>query len=211
LLKLIVLTYAQGVNITNDQENLSAEQPPPREKTRVSLTNGDEKRARRDCAPPGEGTQTPDSAPLLKTIETPEIKIEKIDFSLPKAEHLRKPAEFQLVYKNGKRFDGRFMSAFILPNNLPVHRFGITASRKAVGNAVERNRAKRLLREAFRLSKIELKGLSVRYDFVINARRNLLTVKMQEPLADFRKVIGQIKLFEENSQQKAVVANLTAE
>ncbi|MEP6924284.1 MAG: ribonuclease P protein component [Pyrinomonadaceae bacterium] len=130
---------------------------------------------------------------------------------MPKAEHLRKPAEFQLVYKNGKRFDGRFMSAFILPNNLPVHRLGITASRKAVGNAVERNRAKRLLREAFRLSKIELSGLPLRYDFVINARRNLLTVKMQEPLADFRKIIAQIKLFEESSQQKAVGANLTAE
>ena len=198
------------MNITNDQENLSTEQPPPGEETRVSLQDGDEKRTRRDCAPSGEGTQTPDSAPLLKTSETPDLII-KPDFSLPKAEHLRKPWEFQLVYKNGKRLDGRFMSAFILPNNLPVQRLGITASRKAVGNAVERNRAKRLLREAFRLSKIELSGLLIRYDFVINARRNLLTVKMQEPLADFRKIIGQIKLLEENSQQKAVEANLTAE
>lgn len=196
------------MNITNDQENLSAEQPPSREETWVSLADGDQKRTRRDCAPPSEGTQTPDSAPLLETTETPEIK--KLDFSLPKREHLRKPWEFQLVYKNGKRFDGRFMSAFILPNNLPVHRLGITASRKAVGNAVERNRAKRLLREAFRLSKTELSGLLARYDFVINARRNLLTVKMQEPLADFQKIIAQIKSLEEHSQQKALKLNLTA-
>ena len=195
------------MNITDDQENLSAEQSPPREETRVSLADGDEKRTRRDCAPPSEGTQAPDSASLLKTTETPEI----IDFSLPKREHLRKPAQFQLVYKNGKRFDGRFMSAFILPNNLPVHRLGITASRKAVGNAVQRNRAKRLLREAFRLSKVELRNLLIRYDFVINARRNLLTVKMQEPLTDFQKIVRQIKLLEEHSQQKSAEINLTAE
>lgn len=199
------------MNITNDQENLSTKQPPSREETRVSLTDGDEKRTCRDCASSGEGTQTPDSAPLLKTTDTPENKVKKVDFSLPKAEHLRKPAEFQLVYKNGKRFDGRFMSAFVLPNNLPVHRLGITASRKAVGNAVERNRAKRLLREAFRLSKIELTGLPTRFDFVINARRSLLTVKMQEPLADFQRILAQIRKHEEASQQKTAAANLIAE
>ncbi len=195
------------MNITNDQENISTEQPSSREETRVSLADGDEKRTRRDCAPPSERTQAPDSAPLLKITEAPEI----INFSLPKAEHLRKPAEFQLVYKTGKRFDGRFMSAFILPNNLPINRLGITASRKAVGNAVQRNRAKRLLREAFRLSKSELGELLIRYDFVFNARRNLLTVKMQEPLADFQKIIRQIKLLEEHSQQKTAETNLTAE
>lgn len=210
MLKLIVLTFAKGVNINNDQENLSTEQSPSREEARISLADGDEKRSCRDCASPSKGTQTLDSAPLLKTTETPAAKAEKSDFSLPKAEHLRKPAEFQRVYKNGKRFDGRFMSAFILPNNLPNHRLGITASRKGIGNAVARNRAKRLLREAFRLSKNELKELPIRFDFVINARRNLLTVKMQEPLADFQKILSHLKKQTETSQQKAIEENLIA-
>lgn len=103
------------------------------------------------------------------------------------------------------------MSAFILPNDLEHHRLGITASRKGVGNAVQRNRAKRLLREVFRLSKIELNALENRYDFVLNARRNLLAVKMQDPLADFRKILTNIKAHEERGEQKPVAQNLTAE
>jgi ribonuclease P protein component len=196
------------VNNSNAKENLSTEQPSSCEEARLSRTDGDEERSRRDCASSGEGSQTPDSASLLKIEETPR---ESINFSLPKANRLRKPQEFQAVYKNGKRFDGRFISAFILPNDLQHHRLGITASRKGVGNAVQRNRAKRLLREAFRLSKIELNELGKRYDFVLNARRNLLTVKMEEPLADFRKILTQIKLYEERSEQKAAAENLTAE
>lgn len=192
------------MNINNGKENLSTEQSPTRQETWISDADGDEKRSRTDCTSSGEGSQTLNPAALLEIIETP-------DFSLPKANRLRKPAEFQRVYKTGKRFDGRFISAFILPNDLPNHRLGITASRKGVGKAVFRNRAKRLLREAFRLSKIELNGMTKRYDFVLNARRGLLKVKMQEPLADFQRLIRQIQTFEKQSQQNAAPENLTTE
>lgn len=129
---------------------------------------------------------------------------------MPKDFRLRKPQEFRLVYNNGKRYDGKHVSAFILPNELSFHRIGITASRKGVGNAVQRNRAKRLLREAFRLSKIELNDLTARYDFVLNARRSLLKIKMQDALADFQQTIKRIER-DENGKQKAAEFNQTAE
>lgn len=97
------------------------------------------------------------------------------------------------------------MSIFVLPNDSTLHRLGITASRKGVGNAVNRNRAKRLLREAFRLSKIELNALTTRYDFVINARRGLLKIKMLDAQADFQKIIAQIA----RGEQKTVRVNLS--
>lgn len=75
---------------------------------------------------------------------------------------------------------------------------------------MQRNRAKRLLREAFRLSKIELNGLNGRYDFVLNARRSLLTVKMQAALADFQQIINRIAR-DENGKQKADELNQIAE
>ena len=165
------------------KENISTEQPPPREKTRIQSQNGDQERARRFETPPRQGSQSIDGQTLL-------------NFRLPKAERLRKPAEFRAVYTTGKRFDGRLMTVFILPSATPFQRLGITASKKISNKAHDRNRAKRLLREAFRLSKSELGALATKFDWVLNARRGLLKVKLEKPLEEFRHIVKQIKKYE---------------
>lgn len=161
------------------EENISTKQPTPREKARLSCENGDQKRPGRDQAPPCERTQEINSPPLL-------------GFGLPKEARLRKRAEFLRVYEQGKRFEGRFMTVFILPAKQAKHRVGVTATKKAIGKAHDRNRAKRLLRESFRLSRAELEAISTKYDWVLNARRSILNVKLEKPLAEFREMVSRI-------------------
>jgi ribonuclease P protein component len=95
------------------------------------------------------------------------------------------------------------MTAFVYPNGLDHHRLGITASRKAVGNAVQRNRSKRLLRETFRHSEAALEGTKLKYDWVINARRALLAVKVEAPLEEFQRILARVRSDERDHRSQA--------
>uniref|UniRef100_UPI00292D50A4 ribonuclease P protein component n=1 Tax=Clavibacter michiganensis TaxID=28447 RepID=UPI00292D50A4 len=100
------------------------------------------------------------------------------------------------VYDKGKRFDGRFITVFIKPSATAFQRLGITASKKISNRAHDRNRVKRLLRECFRLSPLELGELETKFDWVLNARRSLLRVKLAKPLEEFRQIITKVKIYE---------------
>lgn len=112
---------------------------------------------------------------------------------MPKNARLHDSADFRAVYGRGRRIDGRLMTVFILSNDLESHRFGITASRKMSRRAVDRNRAKRLLREAFRSSVIEFNALKIKYDWVFNTRRRLMEVKLNAVTEELRWIIIQVK------------------
>lgn len=114
--------------------------------------------------------------------------------------YLRVSQEFQKVYQKGRRYDGVLMTAFVLPNNLSHNRFGITASRKAIGNAVQRNRARRLLREAFRLKQSTLSGLHSNYDWVFNAKRKLPALKASAAIEEFEKMVSRVAKEESKTQ-----------
>ena len=116
----------------------------------------------------------------------------KLSEALPKRCRISARADFQKVYAAGQRYDGRLMAAFLRKNEFGYHRLGLTASTKAVGKAVDRNRARRVLREIFRRSGAELGGLQRHYDWVINAKRALLNSNEELRFREFRKIVEQV-------------------
>ena len=98
-------------------------------------------------------------------------------------ERIRRRTDFQKIYEHGARLRGRYSTLFVLPNELGVCRLGLTATRK-LGGAVQRNRAKRLIREVFRRNKVALG-----YDVVVVARRELLDASLPILEADYRNTL----------------------
>src|SRR5947209_16934541 len=83
------------------------------------------------------------------------------------AEHLRRPSDFQRVYDRRRSVSDAALIVYACENGLPHLRLGLSVSRK-VGGAVQRNRLRRLYREAFRLTRHEM---PVGLDLVLIPRR----------------------------------------
>ena len=99
------------------------------------------------------------------------------------AEHIRRRADFQLVYQRGTRINGRFSTVFVLAKGEGAGRLGVAATRK-LGGAVVRNRAKRLIREIFRRNKI-----APGCDVVVVPKRELLEASLTVLEADYRTLL----------------------
>jgi ribonuclease P protein component len=74
---------------------------------------------------------------------------------------LRSKLQFDAVYAGGRRIDDRFFALRVRANGLTHPRVGLAVAVKTAGNAVKRNRLRRLIKESFRLAQRELPAVDV--------------------------------------------------
>ena len=79
---------------------------------------------------------------------------------------LKENCDFRRLYGKGKSFQSPALVSFVMKNRAGICRIGITTSKK-IGNAVERNRSRRVIRAAYREIEDRING---NYDFVFVAR-----------------------------------------
>jgi ribonuclease P protein component len=105
-------------------------------------------------------------ATVLRASEPP-----RMDF--PRDCRLVRRAEYDAVYREGRRRTGREFAVFLRPNGLETSRFGWSI-KKALGGAVRRNRIRRRIREIVRLHRQEI---AQGWDIVIHPRSSVATAE----------------------------------
>ncbi|MBI3652822.1 MAG: ribonuclease P protein component [Acidobacteria bacterium] len=105
----------------------------------------------------------------------------EVSEKFPKAKRVLQRGHFRRAYETGRKVQARYFTAFVLANGDAQSRLGITATRK-MGNAVARNRARRLVREVFRKNqRLVPSGI----DIIINVKSALAEVAYKDLESDF--------------------------
>ena len=107
---------------------------------------------------------------------------------------LKQNSDFRRAYGRGKSYSDPALVTYVLKNNRAgICRIGITTSKK-IGNAVERNRSRRVIREAFRHL---CPKVSPCYDIVIVARsktKYLKSTRIEEIMREMFTREGMLKI-----------------
>lgn len=104
-------------------------------------------------------------------------------------EGLKKSSQFTAVYKHSKSTATRFVVMYYKPNGLPYNRVGYSVSKK-VGKSVVRNRAKRLIREAYRLN---ADRVPVGFDLVFIARVRMVEATYQDVEKSVLRLLKELR------------------
>ena len=100
---------------------------------------------------------------------------------------LRRHGDFQAAISGKRFYSGRALVAFAVPNQRETTRVGVTVSR-AVKGSVDRNRARRRVRELARVKLLggdsPLTGVGIRYDVVLIARPATLEIAFADLVAE---------------------------
>lgn len=122
----------------------------------------------------------------------PDSQAPRRSAGLGRGRRLRSDREIREAYRQGRRRVGRLMVMWLRSGENASLRLAVVSSRK-VGNAVARNRARRRLREAFRINRHRLEA---DLDLVLVARRPIVEAdasEVESELLDLARQAGLLK------------------
>ena len=108
------------------------------------------------------------------------------DRAFPRYRRVRKRAEFLNLQLEHRGKKSRHFIVILAPGSQPDCRLGVTVSRK-IGNAVRRNRVKRLVREFFRLHRSELQPA---HDLLVIARAGAEKLSFKDVESELASTLG---------------------
>jgi len=178
---------------TKDEKDLSTVESTTETHSRVSITNGNERRQGSDKQTPcARQTQTRGIIISREDKTVNDTTVAKPSFSFPREFHLRLRSEFQAVYAQGKRFRGEVMTLIVYqPQNEQSFKVGLAVRKKNYKRAVDRNKIKRRLREIVRLNRNKLPENSW---LVIHAEAGILKTSWQKIEKEFNELCGKAGL-----------------
>ncbi len=153
------------------EADVSAECAPTEEDARLPRADEDEGRAEGPQATAREGAET----------------AERVGGRFPRTERLTNGAEFQALFQQGKRIDRSCLVVLWRPAG-HGRRAGFAVSRQ-LGTAVQRNRARRRIREAYRATRT---AAPAGVDLVVIAKRRALTQRFAALSDELREALASI-------------------
>jgi len=116
----------------------------------------------------------------------------KLKFKLPKSIRLTKEKHFTYIFQNARKIQNRYLIVYFAPAKEKQGKVAFVAS-KRLGNAVIRNRCKRLLREFYRLNQHQI---TKTLDIVFVAKSNILNEKFCYINESFIELLKSCNLYQ---------------
>ena len=111
-------------------------------------------------------------------------------YELPKKNIFRGKFEFSRVYNNGCSYSNHFLVIYILKSNELTGKVGFAAGKK-LGNAIIRNRVKRLLRETYRFCQNEIRNDIA---IIVVGRKPVVNAKLNDVMKAFKALCFKAKI-----------------
>lgn len=111
--------------------------------------------------------------------------------TFPPERRVRRKVEFEAAYKRGRRFHDSLFTMTVRANDVGGPRLGLAIAARTIGNAIARNRLRRMIRESFRHAQHRLPAADIIVGAKVGARSAPDPLRRQSLSALWTKIASQ--------------------